>query len=211
MDKIALIGLGYVGLPLAVEFGRIVETVGFDIKKARIHCKALNPFYMCKFATDPELISEFKLYLLESLNRFFGNQITLTNLNDLKQTVEFAFDKIVNYENIDSEKILAYNYDISSWLDNPEMLPLKKFRTPEPIEYIFKPADDISLYLEKVKSSSDDLTEAVYRLRTNVLGPKGDKIFCYRRIPLVSQEIEYKKISRREAIRRHAEVSQKST
>tara|TARA_B100002049_G_C15853544_1_gene280302 strand:- start:100 stop:600 length:501 start_codon:yes stop_codon:yes gene_type:complete len=166
---------------------------------------------MCKFATDPELISEFKLYLLESLNRFFGNQITLTNLNDLKQTVEFAFDKIVNYENIDSEKILAYNYDISSWLDNPEMLPLKKFRTPEPIEYIFKPADDISLYLEKVKSSSDDLTEAVYRLRTNVLGPKGDKIFCYRRIPLVSQEIEYKKISRREAIRRHAEVSQKST
>jgi UDP-N-acetyl-D-galactosamine dehydrogenase len=35
-DKIAVIGLGYVGLPLAVEFGKIYNTVGFDVNKARI-------------------------------------------------------------------------------------------------------------------------------------------------------------------------------
>lgn len=35
-DKIAIIGLGYVGLPLAVEFGRLMPTVGFDINSARI-------------------------------------------------------------------------------------------------------------------------------------------------------------------------------
>jgi UDP-N-acetyl-D-galactosamine dehydrogenase len=34
--KIAIIGLGYVGLPLAVEFGKKVDTVGFDINQARI-------------------------------------------------------------------------------------------------------------------------------------------------------------------------------
>ena len=34
--KIAVIGLGYVGLPLAVEFGKIRPTVGFDINKQRI-------------------------------------------------------------------------------------------------------------------------------------------------------------------------------
>ena len=34
--KIAIIGLGYVGLPLAVEFGKIFETVGFDINISRI-------------------------------------------------------------------------------------------------------------------------------------------------------------------------------
>lgn len=34
--KIAVIGLGYVGLPLAVEFGKKIQTVGFDINKARI-------------------------------------------------------------------------------------------------------------------------------------------------------------------------------
>mgnify|MGYP003976532253 FL=1 len=34
--KIAIIGLGYVGLPLAVEFGKVFETIGFDINKSRI-------------------------------------------------------------------------------------------------------------------------------------------------------------------------------
>lgn len=34
--KIAIIGLGYVGLPLAVEFGKKYEVIGFDINKARI-------------------------------------------------------------------------------------------------------------------------------------------------------------------------------
>lgn len=34
--KIAVIGLGYVGLPLAAEFGKHYETVGFDIQPRRI-------------------------------------------------------------------------------------------------------------------------------------------------------------------------------
>lgn len=38
--KLALIGLGYVGLPLAVEFGKKFDTVGFDVKEKRL--KALQ-------------------------------------------------------------------------------------------------------------------------------------------------------------------------
>ena len=34
--KIGVLGLGYVGLPLAVEFGKRYSTVGFDIKQARV-------------------------------------------------------------------------------------------------------------------------------------------------------------------------------
>jgi UDP-N-acetyl-D-galactosamine dehydrogenase len=34
--KIAIIGLGYVGLPLAVEFGKARSTLGFDISARRI-------------------------------------------------------------------------------------------------------------------------------------------------------------------------------
>ena len=34
--KIAVIGLGYVGLPLAVEFGKKLPVVGFDIHQTRI-------------------------------------------------------------------------------------------------------------------------------------------------------------------------------
>jgi UDP-N-acetyl-D-galactosamine dehydrogenase len=36
MKKIGIIGLGYVGLPLAVEFGKTIETIGFDINQSRI-------------------------------------------------------------------------------------------------------------------------------------------------------------------------------
>ena len=35
-EKIAVIGLGYVGLPLAVEFGKKREVIGFDINQERI-------------------------------------------------------------------------------------------------------------------------------------------------------------------------------
>ena len=34
--KLGVIGLGYVGLPLAVEFGKHFQTVGFDIKASRV-------------------------------------------------------------------------------------------------------------------------------------------------------------------------------
>ena len=35
-SKIAVVGLGYVGLPLAVEFGKLLSTVGYDINESRI-------------------------------------------------------------------------------------------------------------------------------------------------------------------------------
>ena len=36
-EAIAVVGLGYVGFPLAVEFGKIVNTIGFDLNKKRIN------------------------------------------------------------------------------------------------------------------------------------------------------------------------------
>jgi len=36
MEKVGIIGLGYVGLPLAVEFGKIIDVIGFDINTERI-------------------------------------------------------------------------------------------------------------------------------------------------------------------------------
>jgi len=35
--RIAVIGLGYVGLPLAVEFGKLYPTIGFDINASRVN------------------------------------------------------------------------------------------------------------------------------------------------------------------------------
>ena len=38
-DKIAIIGLGYVGLPLAVEFAKYYKVVGYDIDKKLMNQK----------------------------------------------------------------------------------------------------------------------------------------------------------------------------
>lgn len=36
MDTVAIVGLGYVGLPLAVAFGHVMKTIGFDLNQAKL-------------------------------------------------------------------------------------------------------------------------------------------------------------------------------
>jgi UDP-N-acetyl-D-glucosamine/UDP-N-acetyl-D-galactosamine dehydrogenase len=36
MTTVAIIGLGYVGLPLAIEFGKVFRTIGYDVSKEKI-------------------------------------------------------------------------------------------------------------------------------------------------------------------------------
>lgn len=50
--RIAVIGLGYVGLPLAVEFGKKFDTAGFDVKKSRL--EALRRFEDVTLETSSE-------------------------------------------------------------------------------------------------------------------------------------------------------------
>ncbi len=45
MTTLAVIGLGYVGLPLVVEFGKQMKTIGFDIAKSKVQA--------CQRGTDP--------------------------------------------------------------------------------------------------------------------------------------------------------------
>ena len=54
--KLAIIGLGYVGLPLAVEFGKKRTTVGFDINEARV--KELRRFRDSTLECDPSELRE---------------------------------------------------------------------------------------------------------------------------------------------------------
>lgn len=54
--KIGILGLGYVGLPLAVEFGKKFNTVGFDIKKERVD--ELNAGEDSTLEVEPEELSK---------------------------------------------------------------------------------------------------------------------------------------------------------
>ena len=56
--KIALIGLGYVGLPLAVAFGKKYDTVGFDVKRSRL--EALRNFEDITLETSSDELKSAK-------------------------------------------------------------------------------------------------------------------------------------------------------
>ena len=66
MKKITIIGLGYVGLPLAIEFGKKFNVTGFDISKSRI--------YELKKGIDSN--DEF------ASNEILKNKINFTHLED---------------------------------------------------------------------------------------------------------------------------------
>lgn len=71
MSVVALVGLGYVGLPLAVEFGKLYRTIGFDLSKSKIDAyrqhrdptgevesAALREARLLEFTTDPTALRE---------------------------------------------------------------------------------------------------------------------------------------------------------
>lgn len=66
-DKIAIIGLGYVGIPLAVEFGKKFDTIGLDINSSRI--EELRRGYDRTLEVDEEnLRSSTRLKFSENIN-----------------------------------------------------------------------------------------------------------------------------------------------
>ena len=89
--KIAVIGLGYVGLPLAVEFGKKWNTIGFDINEERIH-ELLHGIDRTGEINTEELGSKSLLYSCDSLDIAEANIYILTvptpidaaNLPDLR-------------------------------------------------------------------------------------------------------------------------------
>ncbi|MEO9632083.1 MAG: Vi polysaccharide biosynthesis UDP-N-acetylglucosamine C-6 dehydrogenase TviB [Sulfitobacter sp.] len=75
--KIAVIGLGYVGLPLAVEFGKCRQTIGFDIDQDRVaelksghdRTRETTPDELIEagfltYTSDPSEISDCTIYIV---------------------------------------------------------------------------------------------------------------------------------------------------
>jgi UDP-N-acetyl-D-galactosamine dehydrogenase len=117
MEKIAVLGLGYVGLPLAVEFGKTLDVIGFDINVTRIEelkknhdrtleveSEELKSAAKLKFSSDvkdlkdanffiitvPTPVDEFKkpdLKPLESASRMVGSVLKKNDVVIYESTV----------------------------------------------------------------------------------------------------------------------------
>ncbi len=86
--RICIVGLGYVGLPLAVEFGRKYNTVGFDIDKNRIS-QLNNGIDITREISKRELLSSKNLSIT-------NNKEKIRNCNFYIITVPTPVDKFNN-------------------------------------------------------------------------------------------------------------------
>lgn len=78
-SQIAIIGLGYVGLPLAVEFGKKRSVIGFDINQSRIDALRANHDHTLE-VSDAELISAKHLSFSNQLEDLRGSNIFIVTV-----------------------------------------------------------------------------------------------------------------------------------
>lgn len=141
MEKIGIIGLGYVGLPLAVEFGKKISTIGFDIDQERITQltsgydrtrevepqelkQAVNLTYSCDvkdlaavnyfIVTVPTPVDEFKkpdLRPVESASRTVGRVIKKGDIVIYESTVYPGCTEEICVPILEKESGLKFNVD----------------------------------------------------------------------------------------------------
>ena len=112
--RVAVVGLGYVGLPLAVEFGRRFDTVGFDINSRRIaelreghdstrevDDEDIDAAELLQFSDDPESTADCNVYIVTVPTPLDAhNQPDLTPLESASRSVGPQLSKgdVVVYE-----------------------------------------------------------------------------------------------------------------
>ena len=109
--KIAVIGLGYVGLPLAVEFGKKYPVLGFDINKKRV--EELGNGYDRTQEVEPEAL------------KTSPNLIFSTNFEDLKSYNVFIVTvptPIDNYKKPDLTPLLSASRIIGKILKKDDVV-----------------------------------------------------------------------------------------
>ena len=139
--RIAVIGLGYVGLPLAVGFGRQLPTLGFDINEARIaelregrdhtlevSADELHAASQLRFSADPADLAACNAFIvtvptpiddakrpdlrpLESASRTVGKAIRRGGVVVFESTVYPGATEEVCVPIIERESGLKYNVD----------------------------------------------------------------------------------------------------
>ena len=111
-NKIAVVGLGYVGLPLALEFAKKVPTIGFDINKEKLdlYRQGIDPTKevgdeavrttTLQFTSDPAALKEAAIIIVA-----VPSPVTDDNLPDLSPVT--GASEIVG-DNISRDTIVCY-------------------------------------------------------------------------------------------------------
>lgn len=109
--KIAIIGLGYVGLPLAVEFGKKYSVLGFDINQSRVD-ELMNGFDRTQEMTKEDLKASQGL-------RFSMDKEALKACNIFIVTVPTPID---NYKKPDLKPLISASKTVGSALKKGDIV-----------------------------------------------------------------------------------------
>ena len=189
--KIAIIGLGYVGLPLALAFGEKFNTIGFDIKKDRV--KELQD------KKDSNLLSKKKFFYRSKKLQFSSNSKDLKKANIFIITVPtpvkknkqpdlsflYSASKIVA-DNLKKSDLVIYESTVYPGLTEEECIPLlEKYSKLEFNKDFFvgyspervSPGDrrELKNISKVVSGSNSKITDHVYNLYKKIIKAKVHK------------------------------------
>ena len=186
MDKICVIGLGYVGLPLAVEFGKKFDTIGFDIKEPRleelragkdrtgeVEPDDLKQADKLTYTSKIDEIGKAKFYIVTVPTPIDENKIPdLTPVKQATETVAHVLDKdnIVIYEStvypgateevcvpiLEEKSGLKYNQDFYCGYSPERINPGDKVHTVKTIKKV-------------TSGSTPEITEIVDQLYNEII------------------------------------------
>lgn len=181
-EKIALVGLGYVGMPIAVEFAKKVKVIGFDLNKEKIELykKGVDPTNevgdevikntTLEFTSDERKLKEAKFFIVavptpvnqdktpdlspvEGASRTVGRNITKGSVVVFESTVYPGVTENICVPIIEKESGLKCGIDFKIGYSPERINPGDKVHTLSNIRKIVSGMDEESL--ETIKKVYD--------------------------------------------------------
>ncbi len=193
-EKIALVGLGYVGMPIAVAFAKKVKVIGFDLNKEKIEIykSGIDPTYevgnaaikdtTVKFTSDEEDLKKAKFFIVavptpvntdhtpnltpvEGAAKIIGRNLTKNSIVVFESTVYPGVTEDVCIPILEKESGLKCGIDFKVGYSPERINPGDKVHTLEKIRKIVSGMDAESL--EEIKNVYDlVITAGTYPVST---------------------------------------------
>ena len=185
-EKISVVGLGYVGMPLAVAFAKSAAVIGFDLndEKIRLYKNGIDPTEevgnaaiketSVEFTSDPERLKEAKFHIVavptpvnhdhtpnlspvESASRIVGQNLTKGSIVVFESTVYPGVTEYICVPILEKESGLKCGVDFKVGYSPERINPGDKMHRLENITKVVSGMDDESL--KEIKDIYDMIIE----------------------------------------------------
>lgn len=152
---------------------------------------ALNPRYMARLVSSRKALAGLLSYLEALLPRAFGDVCGPKDMAELQKALSLSFAHIVCFEDIEPVAELVCDFDLEAWLSSEKTKRMGDFAGTPSCRYRLSLRAGLEKSFDELVRSTDDVSQAVYRLRMHVFSLFGDWIFCYERKAWNAKEGEH--------------------